>query len=218
MIKQDYMVWLVGVGLSLTLHASLLIQSGAQLGVKNASESVTPLVTRLNFYQPPRAPIESVQKVEPVKPKKIVTKKASKPLKKKIEKKPKLEPKPEPEPVKVEKKLVQATPQSQGQLSNNKPALLMNKKRAYMQELLAHIENFKFYPRSARSRGIEGDIQVLFELMADGSIRALKVAGGRSVLQRATQQAVQKAVPLPLPPLELSVPRKVEFTIQYRLQ
>lgn len=215
MIRQDYIIWFVGVGLSLTLHASLLIQSGAQLGVESVNEGVKPLITRLNFYQQPSVSTESVEKIEVVKPKKIATKKVTKPVVKKIVK--------APEPVKiqeqkVEEQLVQAAPQRQGQLSNNKPALFLNEKKAYMQQLLAHIENKKFYPRSARSRGIEGDIQVSFELMADGSIRKLNVGGGHSVLLRATKQAVKNSIPLPLPPSELSVPRKIEFTIQYMLQ
>lgn len=215
MIRQDYIVWFVGVGLSLVLHASLLIQSGAQLGVEEASEGVKPLITRLNFYQQPSIPAENIKKTEVVKPEKIVKKKASKPVVKKNVK--------APEPVKieeqkVEKQLVQATPQRRGQLSNNKSALFANKKKAYIQQLLAHIENRKFYPRSARSRGIEGDIQVSFELLADGAVRKLSVGGGHSVLLRATKQAVQNSIPLPLPPAEMSVPRKIEFTIQYMLQ
>jgi len=215
MIRQDYIIWSVGVGLSLTLHASLLIQSGAQLGVESANEGAKPLITRLNFYQQPSVSTERVEKIEVVKAKKIATKKATMPVVKKIVK--------VLEPVKIDKQkvdeqLVQATPQRQGQLANNKPALFLNEKKAYMQQLLAHIENKKFYPRSARSRGIEGDIHVSFELMADGSIRKLNVGGGHSVLLRATKQAVKNSIPLPLPPSQLSVPRKIEFTIQYMLQ
>ena len=210
MIDRDIMRWIVGIGLSLILHAALLIQTGAQLGVENASEGKVPMITRLNFYQQRSTQIESLQKPSLIDPiiKKIKT--AAKSVNEKI-----LD---EPRQVEVDEPLAHVQAQSQGQLSDNKSALLISKKKEYMQELLAHIENYKFYPRSARSRGIEGDIQVFFELMADGNIRALKVTRGRSVLQRATQQAVQNAIPLPVPPLELSMPQKIEFTIQYRLQ
>lgn len=207
MINRDYMIWVVGIGLSLILHASLFIQSGARPGVENASEGKTPLITRLNFYQQPAVKTENIQKPAPII--------EDNPLVAKSKNKQKIK---KPKVVKVDQQLAQPTPQSQGQLSNNRPAWLISEKKAYIQLLMAHIENQKFYPRSARSRGIEGDVQVSFELMADGGIRALQVAGGHSILRRATQQAVKNAMPLPLPPVELGVPRKIEFTIQYRLQ
>jgi len=207
MISREYMIWLAGIGLSLILHASLFIQSSVRPGVENASEAKVPLITRLNFYQQPAIKTESILKSTPII--------EDNPLVAKSKNKQKIK---KSKVVKVDQQLVQLTPQSQGQLSNNRPAWLISKKKAYIQLLLAHIENQKFYPRSARSRGIEGDVQVSFELMADGGIRALQVAGGRSVLRRATQQAVKNAIPLPLPPVELGVPRKIEFTIQYLLQ
>jgi len=210
MIKRDYMVWVVGIGLSLILHASLLIQSGARFGVDNVSETKAPLITRLNFHQQPSVPAEPVQKPVPIEP---IIKKIKPVVKPEIK-----QPEKEPEVEKPDQQLVQAKPQSQGQLSENKVALLAKKQEVYMQQLLMHIENRKYYPRSARIRGIEGTILVSFELLADGGIKSLQVTGGRSVLENATRQAVQNSVPLPLPPLELSVPRKIEFSIQYLLQ
>ena len=210
MINQDYIVWLVGIGLSLILHASLLIQSGAQFGVENANEAKAPLITRLNFYQQPRVQIEKIEKPVPIKP---IIKKKNPVVKPSI--KPEVK---QPEVEKPEQQLVQAKLQSQGQLSENKAAILTRKQEVYMQQLLAHIENRKYYPRSARSRGIEGNVLVSFELLADGSIKSLRVTGAHSVLQKATRQAVQSSIPLPLPPSELNVPRKIEFSIQYLLQ
>jgi len=214
MIKRDYMVWVVGIGLSLILHASFLIQSGAQFGVDKVSEAKVPLITRLNFHQQPSVSAEPVQKPVPIEP---VIKKI-KPVVKPEIKQPEKEPEVEKSDQQLVQKLVQAKPQSQGQLSENKAVLLAKKREVYMQQLLAHIENRKYYPRSARIRGIEGSIFVSFELLADGGIKSLQVTGGRSVLENATRQAVQNSVPLPLPPLELSVPRKIEFSIQYLLQ
>ena len=210
MINRDNMLWLVGIGLSLLLHASLLIQSGAQFGIENASEVKAPLLTRLNFYQQPTVQIEEIKKT--VLPQPIIKQSdaAHEADIKKTENEPKVK--------KLEQELVQAILQSRGQLSENKEAILAKKQQVYMQQLLAHIESRKYYPRSARSRGIEGNVQVSFELLADGSIKSLQVTEGRSVLQKATRQAVQSSIPLPLPPAELSVPRKIEFSIQYLLQ
>jgi len=210
MINRDYMVWMVGIGLSLILHASFLIQSGERFGVDKASEAKAPLITRLNFHQQPSVPAEPVQKSAPIEP---LIKKIKPVAKPEIK-----QPVKEPEVEKSDQQLVQANPQSQGQPSEKKVALLVKKQEVYMQQLLAHIENRKYYPRSARIRGIEGNILVSFELLADGGIKSLQVTGGGSVLENATRQAVLNSVPLPLPPLEISVPRKIEFSIQYLLQ
>jgi len=210
MINRDYLFWVLGIGLSLILHASLLLQSGARLGVENESEAVAPLITRLNFYQQPTIQTEQVQKSVAIKPIKKQSDPIAKPdIKQEVK---------EPEIEKVEQELIQSKPQSQGQLSEKKLAIRTKKSEVYMQQLLAHIESRKYYPRSARSRGVEGNVLVSFELLADGSIKSLQVSGGRSVLQNATKQAIQNSIPLPIPPLELTMPRKIEFSIQYLLQ
>ena len=168
MINRDNILWLVGIGLSLLLHASLLIQSGAQFGIENSNEVKAPLLTRLNFYQQPTVSKEKIQKTAPLKPK-LKQRDAD------LETNTKQD-EIEPGVDKLEQELVQAIPQSQGQLSENKEAILANKQKVYMQQLLAHIENRKYYPRSARSRGIEGSVLVSFELLADGNIKLLKVS------------------------------------------
>jgi len=210
MINRENILWLVGIGLSLLLHASLFIQSGAQFGIENANEINAPLLTRLNFYQQATIQTEEVQKNTPRQP---AIKQSDALLESDIKKK-------EIEPIveTIEQELAQSMPQNQGQLSENNEAMLAEKQQVYMQRLLAHIENRKYYPRSARRRGIEGSVLVSFELLADGSIKLLHVTGAQSVLQKATRQAVQSSIPLPLPPSELNVPKKIEFSIQYLLQ
>lgn len=87
----------------------------------------------------------------------------------------------------------------------------------YLQQLLAHIESHKFYPRSARRRGQEGEISVSFMLQADGSIRALQVEGGSRALRAAAQRAVLSAQPVPAPPAALEFPERISFDMVFRL-
>ena len=63
-----------------------------------------------------------------------------------------------------------------------------------------HLEQFKFYPASARRRGIVGEVEVAFELHAKGQANMLKVltASGYRVLDEAALEAVRRAVPFPV--------------------
>ncbi len=88
----------------------------------------------------------------------------------------------------------------------------------YLARLLAHIERHKFYPRAARRRALEGEVEVTFEVLAEGRVRALEVRGGARLLRNAARQAVQAAQPLPRPPEATALPYRVRFRMRFALQ
>ena len=90
-------------------------------------------------------------------------------------------------------------------------------KQQFFSKLLTHIEGYKFYPRNARKRGIEGSIQVSFRLYQDGSIADLNTTGGPAILTRAAKNSVQDALPLPQCPEEITCPIQISYAMQYRL-
>jgi protein TonB len=94
---------------------------------------------------------------------------------------------------------------------------VQNERQSYLQRLLAHIDSHKFYPRSARRRGTEGEIQVAFYLRKDGNISDLQITGGSKVLRTAAKQAVQQALSLPPPPESMPLQEPVRFSMVYRL-
>ena len=217
MTRQDYYFWLIGIGLSIVIHASLFFQSDAQFGTQSVSPSSEALVTRLTFAKPFKAIEEMVDSSE-VRHTDAIKEKIQKPsvtpVKKNIN--PVLEKERSDEL--IEQKVTEVVPSAQGQLSEAGLDVLKENKELFMQQLLAHIESNKFYPRSARSRGIQGDVLVSFALLANGEIQSLHVSGGHRVLQSATKQAVNNAIPLPLPPSGFSTPYKVQFVLTYRLR
>lgn len=190
---------------------------------------------------PPKVPEKTVeiQKPDPVvKP--VVVEKKSKPKQKKIKKK-----KPTPKqkkqvqkkktvqkpPVKVEKTLVKPQPTA----FNTRPQinkevktspivsmadqrLIEQTRKSYHALLMRHIEVHKHYPRVARKRKIEGKILVTFTLLANGSIKNLQINGKRSILEKATKNAINGALPMPPPPRELSLPQEITFTMNYFLK
>ncbi|MDX8407849.1 MAG: energy transducer TonB [Mariprofundaceae bacterium] len=63
-----------------------------------------------------------------------------------------------------------------------------------------HLESFKYYPASARRRGIEGSVEVRFALATGGRAAELEVITGSGyvILDRAALQTVHRAEPFPL--------------------
>ncbi|MDH5711504.1 MAG: TonB family protein [Gammaproteobacteria bacterium] len=90
-------------------------------------------------------------------------------------------------------------------------------RKHYLNNLLTHIEGHKYYPQSARNRGINGSIEVSFELLSNGEISDLKAVGGPMVLRNAAKQAIESALPFPVPPEEVNCPLQVSYAMQFQL-
>jgi protein TonB len=84
----------------------------------------------------------------------------------------------------------------------------------------AHLEQHKFYPRAARRRHIEGAVQVSFELLEDGNISNLQILSGHSSLQKATEESIYQALPLPARPQTLLALQsiKIEYAMRFSLR
>ncbi len=125
------------------------------------------------------------------------------------------EPRLESQPV---KQTSATAPQLAAQIQRGKSLQPSPLKQHYLSNLLSHIESFKYYPQSARRRGLNGEVNVSFELLGTGRITDLVISGGPLLLQRASKQAVQQAVPMPTPPAEVPTPMQMSFVMQYQLR
>ena len=65
---------------------------------------------------------------------------------------------------------------------------------SYFESMLMHIEKFKFYPASARRRGVQGNVKVKFILKKNGSITELRVSSRYAALSRAATAAIKSAL------------------------
>lgn len=110
-----------------------------------------------------------------------------------------------------------ATAAAEEMIQRPLPVLPADTQETYLQQLLAHIDSHKFYPRSARRRGLEGEIEVSFILLEDGSIRTLRVIGGSRELRKAAERAVLTARPMPIPPAATGQGEQVSFSMVFRL-
>lgn len=96
--------------------------------------------------------------------------------------------------------------------------LIEQTRKNYQALLMRHIEAHKYYPRVARKRKIEDKILVTFTLLAHGSIKNLQINGKKSILVKATKNAISHALPMPPPPKEINLPLAIKFNINYFLK
>lgn len=211
MTARESAIWVLAIAASLLLHAGLLWQDRALLSADDGRAKKQAGVTRLSFQvvkkpQPPTPVPEVKPKPKPPEPPKPVKKPPEPKRAKKSAPVPVVEP--EPEPVVTEAAVVQTA---------GDPQELERARQHYLGKLLAHIEEQKYYPRAARRRGLQGVIQVSFVLHEDGSISGLHVENGHDVLQKAAEDAVKAALPLPRPTRDVQCPLTVSYGMEFKL-
>jgi len=219
MYHAEYSSFIVAAVISITVHATAAVyirQYDAPLA--DQPQSTVSLMRISLAPQSPAAP-----EPEPEPPTTPKTRPAPKPPpepvpKPEVKREPRPEPVTEPPPEIVAEQIAAS---DYVEAPVDKPALaqvaLENERESYLLRLLAHIDNHKFYPLTARRRGVEGEIQVAFYLRNDGSISNLQVTGGSKVLRKAAKQAVQRALSLPPPPESLPLQEQIRFGMVYRL-
>ncbi len=193
-------------GVVVWFFASALLKPGV--------EQPTPAVTRvsLNFQRPtPPAPKPQPEPKPEPKPK---PKPTPKPL-------PKPEPKPEPEPT-PEPQPEPPPSQEVTEPQQTEEAMMAANATSGVQDYLAlvmqQVERHKNYPRVARRRGLEGSVQIRFLIAPDGSVRALNLEGGHSLLRAAARKAVENAMPFPPPPPGAAKPCPIAFAMLFELE
>lgn len=92
--------------------------------------------------------------------------------------------------------------------------------QSWQQQLLAHLQRYKRYPRLARSRQITGTVYLSFATDRSGTVLqpTISQSSGSNLLDNAGLQMLQRAEPLPppppeLPPSMLSLQVPVRFTL-----
>lgn len=211
---------IIAVTVSLLLHLILFVQLSANADSSQAQAPQLSTRVSLNLMPPPQQPPQPVEAEQPrpkPKPKAVPKPKPEPKTEPKTKKKPpeKVEEiKPEPEVVPEQAVATKVAEQIQRETGNDNAPI----KKEYLKNLLTHIEGHKYYPSSARRRGMEANIEVSFELLSNGTFRDLKTSGGPLILRKAAEQAITKALPFEMPPPEVNSPLYVSYVMQFELK
>jgi protein TonB len=224
---RDSLIWGGAIALSLLIHLMLFVDSGSKAGAEKPSPQHSTRVSFRSVAAPLTAPQEAPQE-EVKKPEEEVVEAPAPPPKPKPKKKKKVaekvrqveppKPAPRPEPVPttdVAQKPSLPSQQATGTVDDS--ALLEKAKHEYLRRLMAHIESHKHYPRVARRRGIEGEVEVSFRLLQGGGVDNVVVEGHRT-LRKAVEDAITAAQPMPNPPAELALPLPISFSVLFSLR
>lgn len=106
-----------------------------------------------------------------------------------------------PQAVEVETKAESATARRSGKLNEQ----IVQARDNWQHRLHAHLAQYKQYPSSARRKGREGSPRIAFTMSRDGTVLDvwLVQSSGTELLDRAAQQLIRQAEPLPALPDEV---------------
>ncbi len=219
----------LALGISISLIGSILVMM--QLDSK-ISDRHCDKKSRIAFSvlakQAPKPLPKTPEKPKLQKPKKIKKVEAPKPKPipkpKTVVAAKKVEPQPEPEvvesappPTPTQKTLKQEEAKVSALARAEKEAQIDELKKAFLTMLREKIEANRHYPKRARMRGIEGVVDVAFEVQANGDVLAIDIRSGHRLLGHAVKDAIQKSFPVSIPKPLKSFPMNVTLQIVFKL-
>lgn len=133
-----------------------------------------------------------------------------KPVEKPVEKKQPPRPRPTPAPA-----AAAAAPAAPAEAPPAPPS--PHVAQSWQSKVLAHLERRKRYPRGSQFRREEGVVKVRFVINKDGEVLSFRLEGssGYAELDEETLSLIERASPLPAPPLEIARDR-LEMVVPVR--
>lgn len=91
-------------------------------------------------------------------------------------------------------------------------------KRIFLEMLRETIKKNKTYPKIARIRAIQGEVHVIFYVLADGSLVKVDIVSGKKIFYSAIEEAIKKSSQLVTAPDSFIYPLKVNLRIDFLLR
>lgn len=104
-----------------------------------------------------------------------------------------------------------------------KPKIIDNKKidakqNAFMVKLRELIDSNKHYPKSARRRGMEGSVEMRFNILKNGCVKHIEMVSGKSIFEKSAIAAIEKSFPIAVDTEFFSFPKEFRVTLVYKLR
>lgn len=90
-------------------------------------------------------------------------------------------------------------------------------KQKFFAELKQKINSNKFYPQNARRRGVEGVVEVKFEILSSGQIGAINIISGNQIFFQSAKDAIESSFPMAIPAQIKDNLGFVTVSLEYRL-
>jgi len=213
---SDSQIWAGSILLSMLVYGLLFTQWSALPWPVNSLNQTTVITTKLRFDASETISVQAESELKQPASKKILRQvQESGHLPRKIIASKTVETKSQSEfESKIEKPLEVSKPATR---TSADAALIMRQRDLYLVQLLEHIEKHKFYPASARRRGLSGKVNVRFSLNSDGQISSLVIDSQYSILKIAASEAIQSSLPMPVPTDNFTFPIQINFNMLYAI-
>ncbi|MBU1217535.1 energy transducer TonB [bacterium] len=96
-------------------------------------------------------------------------------------------------------------------------AELQVKQESFFLKLRELINQNKFYPNSARRRGVQGNVEVKFCILENGNVENIELISGQTIFKNSVQEAIEKSFPVKVDKTLFSFPKEFKITLAYVL-
>jgi protein TonB len=96
--------------------------------------------------------------------------------------------------------------------------LLHARQEMFLATLTKKINSNKYYPKSARRRGIEGEVEVAFQVCSNGNVDNITVISGHKAFKRSAIEAILKSFPIEVENSLFDFPCHFNVTLAYTLK
>ena len=96
--------------------------------------------------------------------------------------------------------------------------ILQAKKNLFLTNLIQRINDNKSYPNMARRRCMEGDVEVKFIVMSDGTVEDIEIISGKRIFKKSTIQAISRSFPMKVDTTLFNFPKEFKIKISYILR
>ncbi|SFV71630.1 Ferric siderophore transport system, periplasmic binding protein TonB [hydrothermal vent metagenome] len=152
-----------------------------------------------------------IKKPKPIVKKKVIKKKV---VKKKIVKK------------KITKKIIRNKPNPKGKTTQKSKSKQNNTRNVqasakevnkFWGRVRAKINKYKYYPRIAKRRGMNGIVKVKFRILANGKVSNISVSGSK-IFYNSAKEAVMSAFPMSVKDIPIDLPKNVTIPLHYKIR
>jgi len=192
--RFNVLPWTLGLAVSIHIIVLVYSQLTPSFGLKS---KLPPKPLVLSVAVPMNAPVKTVPRPSPKKPLPIPS-----PIKKTVVAK-----KPKPLPIKEREEIIEEPTLSNKEEEQyveqplSQPSTLYD---AYLAKINQRLQQYKQYPKQAKRRRQEGEIELEIRWLASGELIDVTISqsSGHKLLDKAAIKTVQRAAPFPKAPTQ----------------
>jgi len=119
----------------------------------------------------------------------------------------------------ISKPIMQPVPIIQPQVAQEQKPKITNDlaKKVFFAKLKEKINSNKFYPSNAKRRGIEGDVEIKFDILSNGILGNIEIISGNKIFYESAREAIELSLPIDIPNEIKGSTNNISLILEYKL-